>query len=188
MLETPGGPEQRSRLATLIVDAQVRADLSQEAAARAAGISVSAYRKIIVGETRPQERTLRRLAAGLGADLNELLDAGGFAPASETAVYTDVARDALDREERVVGKVDQFLSRYEELGHTYQRLDERTATLERSLADLHKNMGKRARMLDKRLNDFEAHQNDLSERLAGVERLLEEIATAVRGGPRRSGR
>ena len=70
-----------------VKDARKRAQLSQEALARQAGISVSAVAQIEQGErTDPHYSTLSKLAKGLGISVGELLDSPkAEAPTSATS-------------------------------------------------------------------------------------------------------
>jgi transcriptional regulator with XRE-family HTH domain len=80
-------------------DARKKAQLSQEALARQAGISVSAVAQIEQGErTDPHYSTLSKLAKGLGISVGELLDSPKVeAPTSATSLeVTDEDRRYLN--------------------------------------------------------------------------------------------
>ena len=63
------------RLARAIRDQRERADLSQEAAAHGAGLTVSAYARIERGEANPTWTTVTQIARGLDVSLPTLVAA-----------------------------------------------------------------------------------------------------------------
>jgi transcriptional regulator with XRE-family HTH domain len=69
----PSSPD--PRLAHAIRDFRQRADLSQEAIAHAAGLTVSAYARIERGEANPTWTTVTQIARALDVSLAELGEA-----------------------------------------------------------------------------------------------------------------
>ena len=66
----PSSPD--PRLASAIRDLRARADLSQEAVAHSAGLTVSAYARIERGEANPTWATVTQIAPALGVTLTQL--------------------------------------------------------------------------------------------------------------------
>jgi transcriptional regulator with XRE-family HTH domain len=66
----PSSPD--PRLARAIRDLREHADLSQEAVAHSAGLTVSAYARIERGEANPTWTTVTQIARALGVTLTEL--------------------------------------------------------------------------------------------------------------------
>jgi transcriptional regulator with XRE-family HTH domain len=66
----PSSPD--PRLARAIRELRQRADLSQEAVAHNAGLTVSAYARVERGEANPTWTTVTRIAHGLNVSLAEL--------------------------------------------------------------------------------------------------------------------
>jgi transcriptional regulator with XRE-family HTH domain len=69
----PSSPD--PRLAQAVRELRQRADLSQEAVAHAAGLTVSAYARIERGEANPTWTTVAQIAQALHVSLRELGDA-----------------------------------------------------------------------------------------------------------------
>jgi transcriptional regulator with XRE-family HTH domain len=69
----PSSPD--PRLAEAVRELRQRADLSQEAVAHAAGLTVSAYARIERGEANPTWTTVAQIAQALHVSLGELGDA-----------------------------------------------------------------------------------------------------------------
>ena len=69
----PSSPD--PRLAGAIRELRERADLSQEAVAHGAGLTVSAYARIERGEANPTWTTVTQIARGLDVSLVELVAA-----------------------------------------------------------------------------------------------------------------
>ena len=66
----PSSPD--PRFARAIRDLRERSDLSQEAVAHGAGLTVSAYARIERGEANPTWTTVTQIARGLNVSLAEL--------------------------------------------------------------------------------------------------------------------
>ena len=121
---TPKKPSRSASLRSLLEQAQLEQDLSQEAAARISGVTVSAYRKILASNTRPQQRTLWRLARGLKIPLNSLLVAAGYEPVT--------GGDEIPEAE-AGGDVEERLSRVEQ---AVRELDKRQDRTDSSLGEM----------------------------------------------------
>jgi transcriptional regulator with XRE-family HTH domain len=66
----PSSPD--PRLSRAIRELRERADLSQEAVAHSASLTVSAYARIERGEANPTWTTVTQIAGALGVSLSEL--------------------------------------------------------------------------------------------------------------------
>jgi transcriptional regulator with XRE-family HTH domain len=66
----PSSPD--PRLARAIRELREHADLSQEAVAHSAGLTVSAYARVERGEANPTWTTVTQIAQGLNVSLSEL--------------------------------------------------------------------------------------------------------------------
>lgn len=74
----PSSPD--PRLAQAIRDLRQRSDLSQEAIAHTAGLTVSAYARIERGEANPTWTTVTQIARALGVSVAELAAAADMPP------------------------------------------------------------------------------------------------------------
>lgn len=108
-----------------------RAGVTQAAIARSLDVRQQQISKWINGQTLPRGRAtdLARILAVDEIEVMGWLNAGEMERAEAGRHEAKKARrredDAHDRANQVLGIVERFVDQYQNLGHTYQRLDQR---------------------------------------------------------------